>query len=132
VVIEKVGYESQSILLSDLLKSDIELSINLNPKDDILHYRQIDKNMNDIFESQRLMRAQQYDEAITLLKIVEQEQPKISIVPELIGSAFYLKKNQKASLTWFEKAYRMNPENKDAYTMKSYLKKSLGGDDVKK
>jgi tetratricopeptide (TPR) repeat protein len=88
--------------------------------------------MNDIFESQRLMRAQQYDEAITLLKIVEQEQPKISIVPELIGSAFYLKKNQKASLTWYEKAYRMNPENKDAYTMKGYLKKALGGDDAKK
>ena len=132
VVIEKIGYESQSILLSDLLKSDIELSINLNPKDDILHYRKIDKNINDLFESQRLMRAQQYDEAITLLKKVEQEQPKISLVPELIGSAFYLKKNHQASLTWYEKAYRMNPENKDAFTMKTYLKKALGGDNAKK
>lgn len=132
VVIEKNGYDSQSILLSDLLKSDIELSINLNPKDDILHYRKIEKSINDIFESQRLMRAQQYDDAIVLLKSAEIEQPKISIIPELIGSAFYLKKDQKASLTWFEKAYRMNPENKDAFTMKAYLKKALGGDDAKK
>jgi tetratricopeptide (TPR) repeat protein len=132
VVIEKTGYESQSILLSDLLKSDIELSINLTPKDDILHYRKIEKSINDIFESQRLIRAQQYDEAITLLKAVEIEQPQISIAPELIASAFYLKKDQRASLTWFEKAYRMNPENKDAFTMKAYLKKALGGDDAKK
>lgn len=132
IVIEKTGYESQSILLSDLLKSDIELSINLTPKDDILHYRKIEKNINDIFESQRLIRAEQYDDAITLLKTAEQEQPKISIIPEVIGSAYYLKKDHKGALTWFEKAYRMNPENKDAFTMKAYLKKSLGGDDAKK
>jgi tetratricopeptide (TPR) repeat protein len=131
VVIEKNGYETQSILLSDLLKSDIELSINLLPKDDILHFRKIEKSINDLFESQRLMRAQQYDQAITLLKTIETEQPKISIVPEMLGSAFYLKKDQRASLTWYEKAYRMNPENKDAFTMKAYLKKALGGEDAK-
>jgi hypothetical protein len=131
VVIEKNGYETQSILLSDLLKSDIELSINLLPKDDILHFRKIEKSINDLFESQRLMRAQQYDQAITLLKTIETEQPKISIVPEMLGSAFYLKKDQRASLAWYEKAYRMNPENKDAFTMKTYLKKALGGEDAK-
>lgn len=131
VVIEKEGYETQSILLSDLLKSDIDLSINLIPKEDILHYRKLDKSVNDLMESQRLLRAQQYDEAITLLKTVEMEQPKLSIVPEIIGSAYYLKKDQRASLTWFEKAYRINPENKDAFTMKSYLRKALGTADAK-
>lgn len=131
VVIEKVGYESQSILLSDLLKSDIELSINLTPKEDILHYRKIDKNINDIFESQRLIRSQQYDEAISLLKNIELDQPKLSIVPELIGSAYYLKKNQRGALSFYEKAYRMNPDNKDAFTMKAYLLKALGGENAK-
>jgi tetratricopeptide (TPR) repeat protein len=126
IVIEKEGYETQSILLSDLLKSDIELSINLIPKEDILHYRALDKSVNDLMEAQRLLRAQQFDEAIILLKRVELEQPKLSIVPEIIGSAFYLKKDQRTSLTWFEKAYRMNPENKDAYTMKMYLRKAFG------
>lgn len=126
ITITKEGYESQSILLSDLLKSDIELSLNLIPKEDILHYRKLDKNINDILESQRLIRAGQYDEAISLLKVVEQEQPKLSIVPEMIGSASYIKKDQKGSLTWYEKAYRINPDNKDAFTMKSYLRKALG------
>ncbi len=131
IIIEKDGYETQSILLSDLLKSDIELNINLTPKEDILHYRKLDKNVNDIMEAQRLLRAQQFDEAISLLKATEVEQPKLSIIPEIIGSAFYLKKELRTSLSYFEKAYRMNPENKDAYTMKMYLRKALGTVDGK-
>lgn len=126
VTIEKEGYESQSILLSDLLKSDIELSISLLPKEDILYFRKLDKNVNDIMEAQRLLRSQQYDEAISLLKAIEADQPKLSVVPEIIGSAYYLKKDQRNSLTWFEKAYRVNPENKDSYIMKAFLRKSLG------
>lgn len=132
IIIEKAGYESQSILMSDLLKSDIELSINLIPKEDVLHFRNLDRAITNLFESQRLMRAGQYDEAMNVLKSVEQEQPKLSIVPEFMGSAYYLKKDLRGSLSMYEKAYRMNPENKDAYTMKVYLRKSLGSDDEKK
>ena len=133
IVIEKDGYENQSILLSDLLKSDIELNINLVPKEDILLFKNIDKSIVDLFESQRLMRLGQYDDAIALLKKLETEQPKLSSVPEFMGSAYYLKKDTKGALSWYEKAYRLNPENKDAYSMKTYLRKALGGaDDAKK
>lgn len=131
LVLEKEGYESQSILLNDLLKSDIELSISLLAREDILDYQKIDRSINDLFESQRLMRAQQYDDAMVLLKNVEKEQPKISIIPEFIGNALYLKKDQKGALVWYEKAYRINPENRDSFAMKSYLKKALGGEDAK-
>ena len=131
IVFEKEGYEDQSILLNDLLKSDIELSMNLVAKEDILEFRKLDKSINDLFESQRLLRSQLYNEAIVLLKNVEKEQPKLSIVPEMIGSALYLAKDQKGSLSWYEKAYRMNPENKDAFTMKSYLRKALKVGDEK-
>lgn len=131
LVVEKEGYETQSILLNDLLKSDIELNMNLPPREDILEFRKIDKSMNDLFESQRLLRAGQYADALTLLKALEKEQPRLSIVPEMIGSSLYLSKDQKGSLTWFEKAYRMNPDNKDAYIMKTYLRKVLGVSDAK-
>lgn len=131
LVLEKEGYESQSILLNDLLKSDIELNMNMLAKEDVLEFRKIDKSINDLFESQRLLRAGQYDDALVLLKAIEKEQPKLSIVPEMIGSSLYLAKDQKGSLVWYEKAYRMNPENRDAYTMKAYLRKALGGSDGK-
>ncbi|MBY0415960.1 MAG: hypothetical protein K2Q18_17445 [Bdellovibrionales bacterium] len=132
IIIEKSGYETQTILLNDLMKSDIELSLTLIPKEDMLLYKKIDKAVSDLFESQRLMRLGQYDESISLLKKIESDQPKLSIVPEFMGAAFYLKKDNAGSLSWYEKAYRINPENKDAFTMKSYLRKALGADDAKK
>ena len=105
--------------------------MNLVAREDILDFRKIDKSINDLFESQRLIRSQLYNEAVLLLKNVEKDQPKLSIVPEMIGSALYLAKDQKGSLSWYEKAYRMNPENKDAFTMKSYLRKALKVGDEK-
>ncbi len=126
IVIEKDGYETQSILVNDVLKSDLEMKINLIPRQDILHYRKLDKVVADLFEAQRLMRAGQHDNAIELLKRIEVDQPNLSIIPEFLGSAYYLKKDQKASLSMYEKAYRLNPENKDAFSMRSYLRKALG------
>jgi tetratricopeptide (TPR) repeat protein len=126
VTIEKEGFESQSIMLSNLFKSDLDMNLTLTAKEDFLVYRKIDRAINEIFEAQRLIRAQQYDDAITLLKNVEKNQENLSIVPEIIASAQYLKKDLKTSLVWYEKAYRKNPENKDAYVMKTYLRKALG------
>lgn len=131
ITVEKEGFEAQSIMLSDLFKSDLEMAMNLKAKEDFMVYRKIDKNINEIFESQRLLRAQQYDDAIALLKNVEKGQENLSVVSELIGSAYYLKKDFKASLVWYEKAYRKNPENKDAFMMKGYLRKALGLADAK-
>lgn len=131
ITVEKEGFEPQSIMLSDLFKSDLEMAMNLKAKEDFIVYRKIDKNINEIFESQRLLRAQQYDDAIALLKNVEKAQENLSVVSELIGSAYYLKKDFKASLVWYEKAYRKNPENKDAFMMKGYLRKALGLADEK-
>lgn len=154
VVIEKEGHESSSVILSDIFKGDLDLYMNLEvkvkeeeakKKDDDkkseeknkeeineklkaleFDYKKMDFNVNQLFEAQRLMRAQQYDEAINLLKRAEVDQASLSIIPELIGSAYYLKRDMQASLVWYEKAYRMNLENKDAFTMKEYLRKALG------
>ena len=131
IVIEKDGYETQSILVNDVLKSDLELKINLVPREDILHYRKLDKIAAEMFEAQRLMRASQFDNAIDLLKRLENEQPNLSIIPEFLGSAYYLKKELKSSLLMYEKAYRLNPDNRDAFNMKSYLRKALGAADEK-
>jgi len=65
------------------------------------------------------------------LKLLENSEKNLSIIPELIASTYYLKKDMANALTWYKKAYRVNPENKDAFMMKSYLEKSLGTDDGK-
>lgn len=126
IVVEKDGFYTQSIALSDLLKSDISLNINLEPVQDFLKYKSIDNAIADLFEAQRLARGQQYDEALTLLKKIEEKENYISSIPELMGTVYYLKKDNKAALSYFKKAFRLNPENKVAYQMKAYLEKSLG------
>ncbi len=131
LVIEKAGYLSQSIVLSDLLKSDLGINVNLEPIQDFMKYKKIDRSINELFEAQRLIRANQYDDAIEKLKKIENDEKSLSIVPEMIASTYYLKKEMKSALAWYKKAYRVNPENKDAFMMKAYLEKSIGTDNDK-
>ncbi|MGB0454830.1 MAG: hypothetical protein ACPGJV_14065, partial [Bacteriovoracaceae bacterium] len=91
-----------------------------------LKYREIDKHVAKLFEAQRLLRAQNVDDAISLLKKVQEDQPFLSIVPEFLGSAYYLKKDNRRSLDFYKQAFRVNPENQDAFVMKNYLEKALG------
>lgn len=131
LVIEKEGYLSQSVVMSDLLKSDLGINVNLEPVQDFMKYRNIDRSINELFEAQRLIRASQYDDAIEKLKKIESDEKSLSIVPEMIASSYYLKKEMKSALAWYKKAYRVNPENKDAFMMKAYLEKSIGTDNDK-
>jgi tetratricopeptide (TPR) repeat protein len=131
VVIEKTGYVSQSIVLSDLLKSDLALTINLESSQDFTKYKVVDQSINELFEAQRFIRSQLYDEAIEKLKKLEADEKNLSIIPEMIASTYYLKKDMKSALGWYRKAYRVNPDNKDAFTMKTYLEKSMGSDNAK-
>lgn len=126
ISIEKQGYVSQSILVTELPKSEIKINLNLDPINIQQNNSLLDKSITQLFEAQRQIRSQQFDEAISLLKKIEEEQSQLSIIPEMIGGAFYLKKDMKSALLWYQKAYRLNPNNKDAFTMKNYLEKALG------
>lgn len=124
--VRKEGYQPYRVIVNDLAKADMDMLLNLQPEEDFLKYQQIDKSVSNLFEAQRLMRAKQYDEAITLLKKISEDEPFLSIVPEFLGSAYYLKKDNRKSLDFYKKAYRLNTANKDAFVMKNYLEKALG------
>lgn len=126
ISVEKNGYASQSLLVTEMPKSEMKLHFNLDPISLSQNNNLLDKSMSSLFEAQRLLRGQQFDEAITLLKKTEEDLNQLSIVPEMIGGAYYLKKDIKSALTWYQKAYRLNPNNKDAFNMKNYLEKALG------
>lgn len=126
LTVEKEGYLTQSIALSDLLKSDIAMTINLEPIQNFDKYKSLDNVVSELFEAQKLVRSQQYDSAIEILKKAEEKEKNLSIIPEMIGAAFFLKKENKTALSYYKKAFRLNPENADAFKMKAYLEKSLG------
>jgi tetratricopeptide (TPR) repeat protein len=131
LVIEKNGYQTQSVLMSDLLKSDIELTITLVPNEDILHYRKIDQLITNLFKAQSKIRSEQYDEAISSLKLMKGDFPLLSVIPEILGSTYYVKKDPKAALSSFSDAYRLNPENSEAYNKMKYLQTALGGQNAR-
>lgn len=126
IEVRKKGYLPYRVTVNDLAKADMDMLVNLEPREDFLKYPKIDKNIAELFEAQRLLRAKQYDEAISVLKGVGEKEPFLSIIPEFIGSAYYLKKQNRKSLDFYKKAYRINPENRDAFVMKNYLEKALG------
>ena len=126
VEVRKKGYLPYRVTVNDFAKAEMDMLVNLEPREDFLKYPKIDKNIAELFEAQRLLRAKQYDEAISVLKGVGEKEPFLSIIPEFIGSAYYLKKQNRKSLDFYKKAYRINPENRDAFVMKNYLEKALG------
>lgn len=126
ISIEKSGYVSQSVLFTEMPKNEIKINFNLDPINVQQNNASLDKSITQLFEAQRQIRSQQFDEAISLLKKIEEDQNQLSIIPEMIGGALYLKKDMKSALLWYQKAYRLNPTNKDAFTMKNYLEKALG------
>lgn len=126
IEVRKKGYLPYRVTVNDLAKADMGMLVNLEPREDFLKYPKIDRNIASLFEAQRLLRAQQYDEAIGVLKKVGDSEPYLSIIPEFIGSAYYLKKENRKSLDFYKKAYRINPDNRDAFVMKNYLEKALG------
>ena len=49
-----------------------------------------------------------------------------SLINELIGGAYYLKKDFKTSLLHYDLAYKYNPSNVDSFKMIKFLEKELG------
>jgi tetratricopeptide (TPR) repeat protein len=103
----------------------IDLKINLQISKDIEMTKKIDKFVNSLFESQRMVRSKNYDGAIAELNKAEAIFPFVSSVYEIKGSVFYLKKNYPESLSFYRKAVSINPENIDAYNLKLYLEKNF-------
>lgn len=126
LILNKDGYFPYEILLSDLITKDVDLAINLDIKQDFEQYRSIDAAISQLFTAQSHLRSKKYSEGLGILKDLETKQPYLSIISELIGSAYYMQRDLASALDAYTKAYRINPENRDAFTMKKYLEKSLG------
>jgi tetratricopeptide (TPR) repeat protein len=126
VQVTKKGFDTKNFIMTDMGKSDVDLFVNLELKDDLVQMAKFDELTNKLFESQRLIREKSYEDAI---KILESEQilfPNISTIPELIGSSYYLMRDFRKSLTYYKKALEINSKNVHAYQMKLLLEKSLG------
>src|SRR5690606_24299241 len=95
---------------------------------EILTVKKHDILMADLFNIQKLIRSNNYSEALAKLEILEKDFPNFSIIPELKGIAYYMSKDIEKALSQFRTAFSKNAENRDAFKMKVYLEKKLGID----
>lgn len=125
IEVKKKGYRDYRVLFNKTSNVDIELNANLEVSNDTNKIQEYDIMIGDLFESQRLIRGKNYKDAILKLNELEKKYKQFSTIHELKGIAYYLDKDIEKSLSFFRKAFAVNPQNADAYRMKVYLEKKL-------
>ncbi len=123
LTIKKDGFDSYRVLAAKTGNNDIVLNVNLDISKNIKMTKRIDKLVTELFDIQRLVRAKNYDDAIKNVDKLEKDYSQFSTVYEIKAGALYLKKNYKQALSFYRKAFNINPDNLDAYRMKTYLEK---------
>lgn len=125
VEIRKPDYKPFRIIVSEFGSADMEISTRLEAKNDYEMTSSIEEVASEILESQRLVRASKYDDSLEKLQALEKKYPKVSLISEMQGNIYYIKKDFKKALDAYTTAFIHNPKNLDAYRMKLYLEKTL-------
>jgi tetratricopeptide (TPR) repeat protein len=126
--LKKTGHETYRVLLAKTSNVDMSLAANLELSQSISNIKEHDLLMNELFDVQKLIRSRNFKDAISRLETLEQKNQGLSIIPELRATAMYLNKDVEGALSYYRKAFALNPDNADAYRMKIYLEKKLGVD----
>lgn len=125
VRIKRTGYEPYSVFVAKTRGSDIEIQANLQlPSDQSTKI--IDSYVENIFEAQRLIQSKNFPLAHQSLDKLLKKYPSYSKPYELKGDTFYLQKKLKNALYFYRKAYKANPENKEAGKMVGFIRRQLG------
>ncbi|AYF45484.1 MULTISPECIES: hypothetical protein [unclassified Halobacteriovorax] len=125
VEVFKPGFEAYSISVPFLKKGDVDINANLKVEKNIRLAQDFDFLVADLFDVLRLMRGKNLELAFKKLEKLEAKFPHFSIIHEMKGSISYMKKDFKNSLSFYRKAFGINPKNMEAYRMKKYLEKKF-------
>ncbi len=126
--LKKDGHDPYRVLVAKSANVDMALTAVVELSQAISYIKQHDFLMNELFDVQKLIRARNFTDAINKLEDLEKKNPRLSIIPELRATAMYLNKDVEGALSYYRKAFSVNPDNADAYRMKIYLEKKLGVD----
>jgi tetratricopeptide (TPR) repeat protein len=126
--LKKTGHKPYRVLLAKTEEVDLELTANLELDEAISNHKEHDLLMNQLFDVQKLIRGRNFKDALAKLNDLEIKHPTLSIIPELKATSYYMNKEVENALSYYRKAFALNPDNSDAYRMKVYLEKKLGVD----
>lgn len=126
--VRKKGFDPYQILMVRTKGVDTSLEVTLDINKEIKTAQKHDNLASALFDVQRLIRSNNFSDALKQLDNLEKEYEGFSIISEMKGLTYYMKKDINNALAMFRLAFSKNPENRDAYKMKVYLEKKLGID----
>lgn len=128
LTLRKKGFDDYRIMMVKSENADFKLEILLDVNKEIKTIREHDMLMGELFKVQRLIRSNNFADALGRLDELEKKHSDFSIITELKGIAYYMQKDVTKALSMFRDAFSKNSNNRDAYKMKVYLEKRLGLD----
>lgn len=124
----KTGHNLETILVIGDPNKLIEVSSELSLKED--GYRsaesakRLERLARDIITSHNLINQKRYREAQAILQSLSREYPYVSVTYDLLGNISYLERNRSEALQFYEKSFKLNPENSETQSMIERLKDS--------
>ena len=119
--VRQEGYFSSRAFITDIQSADLELSFNLDSHNLLANSKSTDEIVAKLFESQKIIKLQRYDEALKILKELKDKNPTISVIHELEGGVYLLKKDYKLAYKSYVMAYKYNDQNQEALRMKKFI-----------
>lgn len=126
ITVAKSGFLPFSIVVPMITKTAVKINASLEIEKDIKLTQDFDLLTSDLFDALRMMRGKDYKSAYAKLELLEKKFPHFSIIYEMKGAILYLQNEYKMSLNYYRKAFGVNPQNREAYKMKTYLEKKFG------
>jgi tetratricopeptide (TPR) repeat protein len=127
VSINKEGFENQKIFIAqDSSQENYNINVKLKLKTEDLKSQDIklrqEKLAKSIAVSSNLINSKKYNEAERILLTITQDYPFISVSYDLLGNIYYLRRDLKNALNFYERSFQINPENNETKSMIDKLK----------
>lgn len=124
------GYLPHSALVTEVPQNaDVNVFLNLKAEPKLGENKEAEETarlnlvMDQLFETQRLVKVGRYDDALSQLSRLQEKNPSLSAIFEMQGGVYYMQKDYPKALDSYEKAVRLNPSNLEVASMKKYLEK---------
>ncbi len=128
----KDGYQSASVIIPSAVsghlgKVSFKLEAPTLPNQCLNQTEALNKVARAVAEAQSLMKSKQYDLAEKIMSDLIVSYPGLSMVYDILGNIYYLKREFDKSLTAYKKSRSLSPENAKTQRMIQQIEDIMSG-----
>lgn len=114
--VSKENYKTQSVFIiqgksSESYEVFITLDKELEDAKSSEMRSRLEKLSKTLTRATSAIHSKKYSEAEIMLNNLVSDFPSVSVVYDLLGNVYYLQKNMKEALRFYQRSYQINPEN---------------------